>query len=148
MVKILFTSVLKFWLFGAFSWHRVDFVSNCTVGLFLGTKLAQFPSRPRCSQRKKRSLNSVPNITASHPPPLSFTGPQNNSIMQQETTPTSLPLKAQNGQFFSSVYSTPTSGWVHLENSVESLLWAPTCVTGFEYKPQVACEKCHCRFAN
>ena len=69
MVKILFTSVPKFWLFGAFSWHWVDFVSNCTVGLFLGTKLAQFPLRPHCSQQKKRSLNSVPDITASPPPP-------------------------------------------------------------------------------
>ena len=64
MVKILFTRVLKFWLFGAFSWHWVDFVSNYTVGLFLETKLAQFPLRPRCNQQKKRSLNSVPDLAA------------------------------------------------------------------------------------
>ena len=71
MVKILFTSVLKFWFFGAFSSHWVDFVSNCAVGLFLGTKLAQIPLRPRWSQQKKRSLNSVPDLAASpaHPSP-------------------------------------------------------------------------------
>ena len=43
-------------------------MSNCTVGLFLGTKLAQFPLRPRWSQQKKRSLNSVPELAARPPP--------------------------------------------------------------------------------
>ena len=71
-------------------------MSNCTVGLFLGTKLAQFPLRPRWRQQKKRSLNSVPELAASPPSPPA---PQNNLIVQQETTPTSLPFELKMANF-------------------------------------------------
>lgn len=146
MVEILFTSVLKFWLSGAFSWHWVDFVSNCTVGLFLGTKLAQFPLRPRWSQQKKRSLNSVPELAA-RPPPLT-PGPQNNPIVQQETTPTSLPLelKMANFSFLGTVrLLLAKSIWKTASNPCSGTQ-ASTVYS--EYTPQVACEKCRCQFAN
>ena len=79
------------------------------------------------------------------PPPLP-PGPQNNPIVQQETTPTSLPLelKMANFSFLGTVrLLLAKSIWKTASNPCSGTQ-ASTVYS--EYTPQVACEKC--QFAN